>query len=325
MNTSPPSGDESRTVPPSNTHPADDLVVHGMLEFLRERNAEARTRRIARLMNAIEQPSKWLGFPRALRVVIAAAAALIIAGLLTVYGFPGENSALAEVRQSIEASRAPGVRRFDVRVYGPRVTADGEVPGATIDMLAPGLLVVHHRPPGSVNDVVVGRDERGEWAIDENGDAVRSGVRRFWPPWSIDEQTLLVDSIDAMLEQLARRYSLKRASASPTPDDPSRVMDRVTATRNDRWGPLPETVDLWIDPETHQVERVEMKWTHRAERGSGPRGGAPAGPPGPPSGAQEPRGPARHGLQTPDLFVLKQIDTPELPKDWFAPESHSRR
>ena len=205
----------------------------------------------------------------------------------------------------------------------------------------------------------MGRDAKGEWAIRPDGTVERERPRAYWPPWSVDGESLTVDSLDTLLEQLPKRYTLTRGASGPI-DGGARKFDRVTASRLDRAGPYPNSVELWIDPDTHLAERVEFRWDDasgtvdgtKSEKGApAPRGGGPRGegggehgpgdgpdghrPPPPPDGDGHGDGPGREpppreggerggagrgGLKL--ISILRRVEAPAFADEWFTPEGH---
>lgn len=328
---------------------ASELVIHGLLEFHRHLDPLAREARINRVLEAIHAEPRTRGplpfiRPQLIRWALAAAAILAIAVGVMIFGVPGETSALAQVQQSIAALRSPGDRRYEARVLS---WADQSPPAdahATIDMRSPLLLIIRHRPPRSDAPVFVGRDAMSEWAIRPDGAIERDNPRRFWPPWSVDDQTLIVDSLDRVLEQLPGRYTFHREPSTAIEGRGPKPFTRVNAARNDRAGPLPHRLRLWIDPTTDLIERIEFAWdTPDREpsdapapadalppseaREPNPRDhGSPLAPssamPGPPpaDGSDRP-GPPSH----PKLIIIQRVEAPQHPADWFTPESHLRR
>ena len=326
---------------------AEELVAHGLLEFHHRRDQAAQDARVRRVMDALQGPIA-IRSPRRVRWIAMATAAMIVIGAVFLQGVFGESSASAEVSRSIEKARAAGDRRYEVYVgFGSEKETR---PRAIIDMRGPSLLVVRHEPPWSQSWLVVGRDVQGMWALTNSGETERSQVAQYWPPWSVDEdETPLVDSIDRVLEQLKQQYTLTRGEAAALPDRAGAMYDRITAKRTQSGGPHPDTVELWIDTETHQAVRIEMRWSsrpmggpHAMGKGHGHGFGPPRamdehGPDMPPpssehkdklgdefhppmklDGGMTPG--ARHHGGGPPTVVIQAVDTPTLPADWFTPQ-----
>lgn len=318
---------------------ADDLVVDGLLTYLGDTDEAARDRRMERLRASLHAGGRRGGSHRVRRWAMATAAVVVLANALFLLGLPGGASAMAEVRQTIEALRAPGDRRYEVRLVlagaaGGAQDEPGE-PNAVIDMRSPGLMVVRHHPPGSAGEVVAGRDAQGEWAIGTDGTVVRNAPRRFFPPWSVNDQSLIVDSVDRVLEQLLDRYDLSNEPSAPVVEGGPRL-ERVLGKRLDATrGPLPDEVELWLDPATNLPQRIEMRWDRRHASPFGDRGFGDRPPGGPPpgerpAGERAPGGPPESDAprQAPpgsriDRIVLDRVDAPALPEGWFTPEHHA--
>ena len=176
--------------------------------------------------------------------------------------------------------QSAGERRYEVRIGGGSDDKGGEL-GAIIDTRSPGLLLIRHRPPRSTGYSFGGRDDKGEWSIRSDGSINRDNPKRDWPPFVTDGgESLVIDSIDRLLSTLPGKFTLELTAAAPIEGVSTRLFDRVTAKRNSRSGPEPNTVELWIDPTTKLVERIEYRWDQAAQGGgSGERGDT--GVPGP--------------------------------------------
>lgn len=250
-------------------HPAqtaDELIAEGLLRHLSNRDASATEQRLAAAMAAIDQEKAG---PRAAtpaaprfrtpRWALAAAAIVVIAGTAMMLGIPGEQSAMAQVQQTLAAMRSVGDRRYVVQLDGADET-NGGMPNGIIDTRSPGLLLIQHRPPWQREFTTVGRDEQGKWAIRSDGQVERANPNRYWPPWvTIDGESLFADSLDELLESLPKAYTLG-TPVRESLQGGDRVYSRITATRINTSGPQPHVVDLWIDPETRLADRVEFRW-----------------------------------------------------------------
>lgn len=280
---------------------AGELVVQGLLESLHRRDAASREARIETFFAGLENPKRLRVFPfrRVVRWGMAIAAVIALTTTLVLIGVPGESTALAEVRQSIRAMRAAGDRRYEVSMAkrsGDDAAADVN---AIIDMRSPNLLLIRHKPPGWNDFAVGGRDEKGAWAILKDGTTTRTNPERQWPPFVTDGgETFMTQSIDKQLEELPELFTFAKTASEKVPGAASDglAMDRITATRKQRSGFKPSRVDLWIDPASHFVERIEYRWDEAAPGGS--RGG-PGGGGGSQDGDHD-RGPKRGGPRGPD-------------------------
>lgn len=317
----------SGPIEPNSTSPdpgdtraiADDLVVDGLLRHLTTENEDTRRQRMQRVHDAIaEQAHSGLHTPHRTRlrtrwgrVLLTAAAAIIVISSLVMVGTPGESEAHAGVRGAIEALRQPGSRRYEVRLTG----SDGErgKTGAVIDIDGSGRVVIRHDPPGADAWVVAGRDAQGPWAVDGAGLVTRDNVYRFYPPWSVDDREPIVDSIDTVLEQLLERYELELLDPEPL-ENGGRLLNRIRAIRTDRRpGPAPNEVALWLDPDTGMPEQIVLR-RHESDEGPGRRPG--------PGGGPRHGGPGRDGPGIPQV-TLRRIDSPDLPAEWFEPAHHA--
>ena len=262
---------------------ANDLVIDGLLHSLGDSDEPARERRLERLSRSIRDREDEAPGPisidrhrrtgrrtaRLTRWAVALAAMVVLANALFIIGLPGGASVRAELQSSIEALRGAGDRRYEVRMT-TQSGATQDAPAAVIDMRAPDLLLVRHTPPHAPGEVVIGRDELGEWAISPAGEVTRENTRRFYPPWSVARGELLVGSIDLVLEQLLSGYDLERGASAPLAPGGA-ALDRVLGARIDRGvGPYPDEVEVWIDPDTQLPQRIEMRYDETRERRGGP-------------------------------------------------------
>jgi hypothetical protein len=319
---------------------AAELVAHGLLEYLRLDGPDARRVRIARAVEAIaaesEAPARRLVFVRPSRRVVrwaVAAAALLAMGLAAYFiGIPGEQTALAEIQGAVKALRSPGARRYEVRLEAAGDRDGGGRLGAVVDMCCTdsgsvGKRLVQHWPPWKMEGLFVGRDEKGEWAVRPEGGVERERPHQYWPPWSVDGESLTVDSLDTLLEQLPRRYTLVRDKNATLDGGAGILYERVTASRTDRAGPYPHRVELWFDHATHVAERVEFQWDLvQSGTGQGPPAGGGGGPPS--DGADHrPPPPPDHGGRGGGLkrITFQLVDAPTFPADWFTPQGHGAK
>jgi hypothetical protein len=324
------------------------MVVHGLFEYQRLDNAAARQRRITRVVETIateaQAPRRLIlprPSPKVLRWAMAAAALLTIGVAFYFIGVPGERTALADVQSAVAALRSPGTRRYEVRLEAAGEPDGGGRLGAIVDMCCAdkdsrGKRLIQHWPPWHMEGIFAGRDELGEWAIRPDGGIERDRPHQFWPPWSVDGESHTVDSLDTLLEQLPRRYTLVRDKKAALDGAAGVLCERVTASRNDRAGPFPHRVELWIDLATHVAERVEFQWDtdQSAQPGppAGPRGGEDhGGPRPPPDGARgdhlPPQPPGDGGPNHgPGLkrIIFQHVSAPPLPTNWFTPDGHAK-
>lgn len=301
---------------------ADELVVHGLLQCAAPRAEEAREARIQRVLKAADGVVGRVGPEGTAAVVegktnvgrgwrfgwmgLGIAAAIVIGTIAVFNGLPTESTATAAVQHSIAAIRRAGDHRFEVWRKSAADAEEGKgVLGAVVDARPPGLLVVTHYPPRTPGGVVVGRDERGAWAIDNEGQVRRDGVEALFPPWTLDGKQFVVDSLDQILEQLEARYDITWSKEQNS--GARSVVGKLRA----RGGPQPPEVEVWINTATELPDRIQFRWDKGAGGGvkepegrdGPPRGGSREGgrPPGPPPHEMNgedapPRGPDFLGL-----------------------------
>ncbi|MEZ6319209.1 MAG: hypothetical protein R3B49_10740 [Phycisphaerales bacterium] len=294
---------------------ASELYAHGLLETLRLTDPSARERRIGRVMDAVRagpprRTRRRAGWGLLVRAAVPVAAVLLMVGLLSVFSISSGGTAVGAINRSVEALRTASDRRYHVWCLTSEHATPTPLPQAIVDMHAPGQMVVVHQPPWSREPVTVGRDGSGLWAIRDDGQVDRTSPERFFPPWSVDGDTLIVDSLDRLLEQLPSRYTLELREPAPIEGAGPAVYLRIRGVRRDNAGPMPLYVDVWLDRATTLPERVEMRWRDP---------GAPAGP----AGASPGRGArGRPGPTPPGPIIIQRVDSPVLREGWFTPEAH---
>ncbi len=335
---------------------ARDQFIHGVLGFLHHDDPRTQTRRVAGVMGAIDdERAEYAERAQRARMTIhsrpvwrvasglAAAAAVGVAVFLTIPTAPAVatliDSSLAAAKQGID-------RRYEVRVSIPAPPQTDGTPSAraapapafivgepiaTIDTRGDNRMVARATTPRGER-VAFGRDDKGDWNLAPGGggggvERVGASARR--PSWlDFGESTIMMESMDLALERLKDEYDAKRVERAPLPAPATGTepLDRLSATLKVRNGASPERLELWINPTTRLVERLEMHWAprprpeggmHRDGRegregrdGRGPRdggrpgGGGPGGPEGMPPGGGGPGGgggpPPPRGPRGPD-------------------------
>jgi hypothetical protein len=308
---------------------ADELFVHGLLGLLHEK--EKQRERVSAAIAALGSPSLRDGSlgdapvserratrHRKLRrlAALAAVAVLALAGGVMLTELSGGSSAYAVVSASRDAAKGPGQRRYELRLAhwpdaGPPKDATG-----TLDS-APGVFLLKFRAPDD-HQVFVGKDDKGEWAIRLDGGIERDDPRRAWPHWAeVGDDSLLADSVDNVLESLLDDFSLTREGRQVLPGaaEGSPTFNHIHGDRKpEARRPQPDRVDLWIDPETKVLERLEMNWPKPPDEADG-AGGPEDRPPPPcdrPEGRDGPGGPPPDGLP-PRLHPRGPEDGPDGP------------
>ncbi len=355
---------------------AAELVAHGLLEFTLLKDTNARGSRVERVLGAINPlrmppaaatasrpqapigdgretlPTPAFAFRRIVRWSLAAAALIAVCVGLVIFGVPGERAALAELKLSITAMRNAGQRRYEIRMLRWGQDSPDQRPDAIVDSSGEQILIRHTPPWARGGYAFAGRDDKGAWAI-RNGKINRNKPERDFPPYITDGgESFMLEGMDHQLEQLPDRFTLERLDPAPVSGAADNLnFERIVAHRKSAEGPMPNHVDLWIDPATHLVERVEYRWDKSAGFDKGPRGGPPDGdrrgprsrdhdgpggpghgdrPPGPPPGDDEPspndHGPPPGGRPGPGarprLILFQRVDAPALAPDWYHPEAH---
>jgi hypothetical protein len=353
--TTPPSPDPIE--PAEQTDPgliADELLIHGLLSVLSQ-DSEQREKRIQRALNAIaqDQARVFRIRPIVIRRCGAIAAVLILSAIAVYFGLPIEQSAQAIVHSSVAAARTPGDRRYEIRELRDEQTQLSKGPNLVVDTRTGGLTLITGIAPDG-HTIIAGRDAQGPWAYRLDGTLTRDDTRRAWPRWTtVGDESLFVDSVDRLLEAVEQAYTLVKKDFEPLEGRASHQFDHIRGSKKTGKGPGASIIDLWIDPNSKLLERMEMRWDKRPPglgpglgngpgpgygRGDGPgRGEGPSrgdGPgmrdhphPPPPPG----QGPPFFGGPPPEmgprpgpptLVVIDRVQSPTLDDSWFSPEAH---
>ena len=253
---------------------ADEHFVHGLLGFLHGESEDAKERRIGRLMEAIERDEAAHSEPtvraprstggerrsRAFVRVLSGVAALLLIALLLRF-FDREPSAKAIVRESIDASLRSEARRYEFSALHQNETAPPAMRGQ-IDIADPDHIVIRLTTPLGI-DLVFGRNEQGEWLVHGDNVVERFGEEERWPRWvRLDQSAFFVESVDSILLSLHRSYDLRSVGSAPIEGRGPEEYQRVTAYLATDDDVHPGQVELWIDPETRLLHRMELSWPH---------------------------------------------------------------
>ncbi|MBL8759136.1 MAG: hypothetical protein JNK35_11985 [Phycisphaerae bacterium] len=257
--------------------PADvarEQFVHGLLGFLHHDTPAAQARRVAGAMRAIDDEAAEharrarMTIRRPAWRVASGLAAAAAVGLAVFLSIPTAPAVATLIDSSLAASRDATLRRYEVRVAGPGSTEPGREPIATIDSLGPDRMVVRATTPRG-DRLAFGRDAQGDWNLvpsrGGDGPAVeRIGAAARRPSWiDFGESTIMMESMDLALERLKGEYDARKLDpARLDPGDP-RTFNRISATLRVKNATSPERLELWIDPATRLVERLEMHWAPR--------------------------------------------------------------
>jgi hypothetical protein len=264
---------------------ADELFSHGVLQVFHESDGAVREERVGRVMASIAvgaELSRSAGRtvePRRHRRLArflgrGSVVAAIIVGVVFLAS-PVTTTSYASLDEAITAMRGAGDRRYEVRAQiGPALTVESD-PHATIDSRSSERMLLRlKRPDGGM--VIVGRDGDGEWAITPQGGVERGEPRRAWPGWAIQNgESLIADSIDRWLEAAADTYTFSKAEIRSIPGREGVNAHYIVGVWKQAVDPQghrlrgADRVELWIDPQSKIVERMELSWKQGMERGGG--------------------------------------------------------
>lgn len=244
---------------------ADELLGHGLLTFARHDGPGATERRVRAVMHAIageaavhapgREPRRLL-FPHARRWAALAACVAVVAGMVYL-GMPTESKAQAMVRTIAASLREPGERRFEVRIQARGSTELEPAPMGMIDTRGADEMVARLAPEEGVW-LTIGRDAEGTWIVHPDGRTERNPPPGMLPRWGmVDGQGVTPESVDRVLEHLANNYTLERTSEHDASGSGG-ALDHIWGRRRPDADPCPPRVDLWLDPQTHAIRKVEL-------------------------------------------------------------------
>lgn len=272
---------------------AREQFAHGLLETHHVDDDEKRKDRIEALLRAMDRDTRPIPLWGRLRwrVVsgVAAAAMLVVAVVL---GMPTQTSATAMVAASLEASKSAGDRRYEIRVRLPREEDVEREPLGTLDVRDGDHLLLQMRSPWG-DRVVLGRNGQATWGIKPDGTLDEFPPRRAWPRWvDFGSSTVLLVPVEELLTTLESSYELKKRELEVSPTGKGPACYRISAVHKPGPTPEPVRVELWIDPSSRVVRRMELHW--KPPPGPGGPGG-PGDRPPPPEGRRPPRPPPDGG------------------------------
>lgn len=325
-----------------------ESFVHGLLIFRHHDTRESQEARIRRVLNAIDDSAlaitdahapaiRTSPLPRGRRLrtparrnsIPVALVALFLAGAAALLAQPMQSSAQATVQSALNAARAPGDHRYEVRILSPNDSAPPEQPTAIVETRQPNLLLIRtFTPDGRV--FIAGRDAAGEWVIGPDGAIDRDNARARWPRWAmVDDSPVFAESVESLLEMLSNQFVVRQDRPRPLPAksraaaniagnasaEPRPTFEHLIGERR-VFGPGPRQFMLWLTPESMQVERIELRFPQNIgpapEGRPGPGPGPGAGPGaegGPRPPGRPPRG-ERPDRPRPDLDSQDQQHTP---------------
>lgn len=284
---------------------ADELFVHGLLGSLNEGDAkERRLAALARALDGGETAAHAVGrlrrnSGRRLRRLagLATVTMFAIAGVLLVMP-AGQSAAYATVKATIAAAQSPEDRRYEVRVVHAGETDFPKDANAILDSRAGGQFLLRFWADRE-HLVVVGKDQSGTWAIRREGGVDREHAREAWPRWStVHGESLFADSIGDLLQVLTKDYELTTSEGELVD---GMKLTKVVGERKADVHRQPDVIELWIDPKTNVLERMEMRWPPVPAGGRGRPGGGPEGPVGGVRGDPEREGAADAARERPRL------------------------
>ncbi len=253
------------------------MFVDGLLQIHFQTPLE-RERRIARLMNAIEEPRTfaardWMKFVRQSGALIATAAVI---ALMFIIG-PREVEASAQAKNVVAAEQKARDRRVIFQLIPPKDRPDGPDFIGSLDIRdAKHLVMTIRQPDGTIE--VRGRDGERYWMIDREGKLRDLPSDMPWPTWVQSPRGgLLVDMAEAVSQGLNDEWKWSRGDTQME-NMPSKAGDHLIATRVKNKPQEPNKIDVRINQATGLATYIEMSWPENPQPPHGVGGGEKAGP-----------------------------------------------
>ncbi|MAG55815.1 MAG: hypothetical protein CMJ83_05955 [Planctomycetes bacterium] len=298
---------------------AEAQFVHGLLGSLGASEVAGGEQRLDRLFSALDGEEagsvQKRGGIRSRRFTWAAAAVVVLA--IGVAGFLvlRDPSAGSFVENAVEASRNAPSRRYEISVF---LTDENATPTLTgeLDLVRGEKMLVRAQAHG--HDLKAGRNEEGSWFVDAKGALRRIDGDHPWPRWfRLGGAKILVNAVDDLLPGMGDGYDIDYLGTETLARFPGKKCARVAGRRTSSAGPTAERVDLWFDPVTHLVVRMELRWDVPSGTGV-----AHTHEPVPPQVLHDHLHRLAAHLHGPRLLIFELAGTPDFPEDWFRPEAH---
>jgi hypothetical protein len=257
--------------------------LHGLLLHLYDRNAEARERRMQRVLQALEGAAEVLPHPtldrdvsrprrryRAQRVVswLISSAAVLLLGLI-VWKLVSPNPAYAIVQRAFEATGRDGDRTYRVLDHW-----SGPVEGkreATLWVRGDCFVFQPRRPliPG----LLLGCDGRQGWAVAATGPVRVSDdpreIFRFMSRGLLPERheeihraghkMLPLLQQRTLLRNLGQSYRLELLPPAPLDDRDDLRYQHIRAHRRDETIDAADVVEIWVHPDSSVIVRLILQ------------------------------------------------------------------
>ena len=253
------------------------MFVDGLLQTHFQTPLE-RERRIARLMNAIEEPRTfaardWMKFVRQSGALIATAAVI---ALMFIIG-PREVEASAQAKSVVTAEQKTRDRRVIFQLIPPKDRPEGPDFIGSLDIRdAKHLVMTIRQPDGTIE--VRGRDGERYWMIDREGKLRDLPSDMPWPTWVQSPRGgLLVDMAEAVSQGLNDEWKWSRGDTQME-NTSSKASDHLIATRVKNKPQEPNKIDVRINQATGLATHIEMCWPENTQPPHGVGGGDKAGP-----------------------------------------------
>ncbi|MDG2030026.1 MAG: hypothetical protein P8J45_03360 [Phycisphaerales bacterium] len=217
-----------------------------------------------------------------------------------------QQTATATITQAINATILSGDRSYMVTtIHGRGVNS------STLDVRSDDQYVFRTQVPEG-HLLVAGVDESGQWMLRRDNTIERTPVPHHQPRWiDLGGRSLMMTSFDGLLAALPGGYELELLDPEPL-EEGGAAMVRVSAAPKNTSARGPKRIELWLDPDTHLIQR--MRLVHAPSNARPPKGAHRPPMNGP--GHRRPPRPA------PEVVEFDLLEQQRLPPDWFSPEAH---
>lgn len=167
-------------------------------------------------------------------------------------------SAQAAVERALTDADRPLDRHFVIRTQLGGLAND-ELIESDLYVRGGDRLALRHPGPMGAN-FWLGRDGRQSWLVPPIGPVLVSDDSSAIGGFIKDHRLLLpYPNVATVLQMMARQHDLETKPDESLPGRTGRY-HHIQARRQQKIGLVPQTIDLWIEPDTHAVVRLTLEW-----------------------------------------------------------------
>lgn len=240
---------------------ADEQFVHGLLEFLEKDSTAIQQERIRRTMAQIQIPEteNSVSSKRVSWSLLAGLAASIAIVLGILHYVPAEPDAQQLLSAAVAATQNAENLRYRIHAEHNDGHAQPALKGE-ISILQ-NQHVVAQTQTQTGQDLTWGSDAKGPWIIQPDGQVERFSAPQVWPKQlQLEGSPVLLDSVDDVLKHIQHNYEPVLAHKTSTKATTGGELHHIIAHSREHNAEEPERIDVWLDPKSHLVHRLEIHW-----------------------------------------------------------------